>query len=73
MLPPGLRALLEALDAFTEKARATAAVRAALARRAGPLRTSFLSPLLEELAAIEEEFTRAALKVNEAVRRALGK
>lgn len=73
MLPPGLRLLLEALDRFAELAATTATARAALVRRAGPARTTFLAPLLEELGRLEDEFSRAALKVNESVRRALGK
>lgn len=73
MLPPGLRLLLEALDRFTELSASTAAARSALVRRAGPVRTSPLAPLLEELGRLEDEFSRAALKANESVRRALGK
>lgn len=75
MLPPGLRLLLEALDRFAELAATTATARAGLMARARPaLRSSDLvAPLLEELGRLEDEFSRAALKVNESVRRALGK
>ncbi len=73
MLPPGLRVLLDALDRFAELAASTSTARAALARRVALAQERGLAPLLEELGRLEDEFSRAALKVNESVRRALGK